>query len=64
MIASWIAVPSISRSQPEFYSKDMWRGPVWININYLIARGLERYGFREEAGAWIFVKLSVAETAK
>lgn len=24
----------------------------------------ERYGFREEAGAWIFVKLSVAETAK
>ena len=42
-------VPSISFSQPEFYSKDMWRGPVWININYLIARGLERYGFREEA---------------
>ena len=24
----------------------------------------ERYGFREEDGAWIFVKLSVAETAK
>ena len=47
--ATPFAVPSISRSQPEFYSKDMWRGPVWININYLIARGLERYGFREEA---------------
>ena len=24
----------------------------------------ERYGFREEEGAWIFVKLSVADTAK
>ena len=42
-------VPSISFSQPEFYSKDMWRGPVWININTLIARGLDRYGYRDEA---------------
>ncbi len=42
-------VPSISRNSAG-YSKDMWRGPVWININYLIIRGLERYGYVEEAG--------------
>ncbi len=43
------SVPSISKDQPQFYSKDMWRGPVWININYLIIRGLKRYGFIAEA---------------
>ena len=42
-------VPSISRKCSAFYQKDMWRGPVWININWLIAFGLERYGWKEEA---------------
>jgi hypothetical protein len=42
-------IPSISVSCGEFYSKDMWRGPVWININWLAARGLRRYGFNSEA---------------
>ena len=37
-------IPSISRKNTEAYAKDMWRGPVWININWLIAFGLERYG--------------------
>lgn len=37
-------VASISPSQTEYYSKDMWRGPVWININWFIANGFERYG--------------------
>ncbi|MCB8883296.1 hypothetical protein ACELLULO517_23810 [Acidisoma cellulosilytica] len=36
-------VPSIAASDHAHYSKDMWRGPTWININWLIARGLERY---------------------
>ena len=42
-------VPSIAFSCKEFYSKDMWRGPVWININWLIIIGLRRYGFDSEA---------------
>lgn len=42
-------VPSISRKCSAFYQKDMWRGPVWININWLIAFGLERCGCRDEA---------------
>ena len=40
-----LQIPSISCGQPEFYSKDMWRGPVWININYLVALGFERCGY-------------------
>ncbi len=42
-------VPSIALCCEEYYAKDMWRGPVWININWLIANGLKRYGFKREA---------------
>lgn len=36
-------VPSVAVRSPH-YTKDMWRGPSWINLNWLIARGLEVYG--------------------
>lgn len=26
-----------------------WQGPIWINVNYLVFRGLVEYGFNEEA---------------
>lgn len=26
-----------------------WRGPVWININWLLIEGLARYGYTEHA---------------
>lgn len=26
-----------------------WQGPVWINVNYLVFRGLLRYGYDDEA---------------
>jgi hypothetical protein len=43
LFATACPVPSIARRDDEHYSKDMWRGPSWVNINWLIARGLERY---------------------
>lgn len=36
-------IPSISRKDPT-YGSDMWRGPVWINYNYMIIMGLREYG--------------------
>ncbi|MCC5788229.1 MAG: flagellar biosynthesis protein FlgM [Opitutales bacterium] len=42
-------VPSVAAFQAESYGKDMWRGPVWINLNWLIAFGLDRYSFNEVA---------------
>ena len=42
-------VPSIAVCCDEYYSKDMWRGPVWININWLIVYALQRYDFNSEA---------------
>jgi hypothetical protein len=26
-----------------------WQGPIWINANYMVFRGLVRYGFKEDA---------------
>ena len=41
-------IPSISKKDVTFGS-DMWRGPVWINYNYMLAQGLEAYGYGEFA---------------
>jgi neutral trehalase len=46
--ASAFAVPSIAANQ-QCYSKDMWRGPTWVNLNWMIAQGLERYGLKDAA---------------
>jgi len=42
-------VPSVALNEKAFDRWNMWRGPVWININYIIIRGLEAYGFKKEA---------------
>ncbi|MBM4020031.1 MAG: hypothetical protein FJ288_17225 [Planctomycetes bacterium] len=46
----WTAapVPSVARDDPKF-KKDMWCGPTWVSVNYLLVRGLQRYGFAKEA---------------
>ncbi|RMF30883.1 MAG: hypothetical protein D6752_03275, partial [Candidatus Nitrosothermus koennekii] len=43
------SIPSISRDSPEFSQKTYWRGPIWININWMIYHGLKRYGFYDKA---------------
>lgn len=42
-------VPTVSLSDPKFSPDRYWRGTTWININWFIARGLLRYGFRDVA---------------
>ena len=37
-------IPSISQKD-ETFGSDMWRGPVWINYNYMISLGLKEYGY-------------------
>ena len=46
--APW-AVTTVSKSSPDYDPRNYWRGPVWINVNWFLIRGLERYGFRDEA---------------
>ena len=42
-------VPSYDRYGFAFFPTRYWRGPVWANINWFIMRGLERYGYDEQA---------------
>jgi hypothetical protein len=48
--APW-AVTTVSKSSPDFDPRCYWRGPVWINMNWFLVRGLERYGLGAEADA-------------
>ncbi len=40
------SIPTISRNDKTFGS-DLWRGPVWVNYNYMISEGLAGYGYAE-----------------
>ncbi len=42
-------VPSCMPDQPGFESKNYWRGPVWIHMNWMIAEGLRKYQEHEWA---------------
>jgi hypothetical protein len=52
------AVPSYDREQPGYAPDRYWRGPIWININWILYHGLRRYGFEEYAG---WVKRAICE---
>jgi Mannosylglycerate hydrolase MGH1-like glycoside hydrolase domain len=42
-------LPSVPRSSTFFEPQRYWRGPAWVNMNWFVILGLERYGFTEEA---------------
>ena len=42
-------VPSYDRYGFGFVPVQYWRGPVWVNIDWFLMRGLERYGHEKEA---------------
>ena len=38
-------VPTVALNDPKYDSQTMWRGPTWVNVNYLLMEGLQRAGF-------------------
>ncbi len=40
---------SCATDEPRFEPLKYWRGPIWINMNWMLYHGLKRYGFTEEA---------------
>ena len=42
-------VPTVARNDPKYDPLTMWRGPTWINVNYLMIEGLRRAGYETVA---------------
>lgn len=42
-------VPSLAADDPYYQSRGYWNGPVWIQWDYLIERGLIDYGYKKIA---------------
>ncbi len=46
---SCFSIPNYNVEGDFFDPDNYWRGPVWVNTNWLLRHGLERYGFTEKA---------------
>jgi putative isomerase len=42
-------VPSVALDDPTYNPSRMWRGPTWVNVNYLLIEGLQRSGYPDVA---------------
>jgi len=42
-------VRTVAKHDSTYNSEGMWRGPVWIGVNWWVARGLQRYGYDDLA---------------
>ena len=46
--STWM-VPSFDPSETGFLPTNYWRGPIWVNVNWVLYHGLRRYGFDDLA---------------
>jgi glycogen debranching enzyme len=56
-------VASADLLAPEFDRRRYWRGPIWANLNWLLARGLRQHGLAREAEDLEQTTLALVERA-
>lgn len=56
-------VPSVPLDSPIFDPERYWQGPSWVNTNWLIIDGLERYGYKDHAAALRETTLEMVATS-
>jgi hypothetical protein len=56
-----IGVASADLLGADFDPRRYWRGPVWANLNWLLARGLRQHGLAAQAGRLEATTLGLAE---
>lgn len=61
--ADGLGVATYDRDAADHEPRRYWRGPIWVNINWLLARGLRRHGCTEAAEAVDAVTVSLVERA-
>jgi hypothetical protein len=44
-----VSIPTFHNTQEGFNASQYWRGPIWININWIVYKGLLNYGFKDLA---------------
>ncbi len=56
-------VPTTAKSSPAFDPRRYWRGPVWVNTNWLMIQGLRHYGYTAQADALAEQTLALVDAA-
>lgn len=56
-----IPAPTVACGDPTFEEDRMWRGPVWVNTNWLLIQGLRTQGHDAEAEALLEATLAMVE---
>jgi glycogen debranching enzyme len=44
-----LPVPSYDRTATDFDTLRYWRGPIWINMNWMLRRGMQLHGYHGQA---------------
>jgi neutral trehalase len=56
-------VPSVPTDAAEFRESGYWKGPTWLNMNWMIGEGLRDYGYSELADTLRRTSLALVEQA-